>query len=114
MAWVIASRNSRAVEGDMTVDAAHPIEPPAIVRWARRVWRQSMALFARHGLYYNFRSIKGRIVALNVAGLTILVGGILYYNDTRDALIDARIKSLEVEADIIARAIASNSTDAVD
>jgi two-component system sensor histidine kinase ChvG len=73
-----------------------------------------MDLFARLGLYYNFHSIKGRIIALNVVGLAILVGGILYYNDTRDALIDARIKSLEIEADIIARAIASNSTDAVD
>jgi two-component system, OmpR family, sensor histidine kinase ChvG len=98
----------------MTVEAAQPVEPPAIVRWGRRAWRQSMALFARHGLYYNFRSIKSRIIAINVIGVCVLVAGMLLFNDTRDALINARIKSLEVEADIIARAIASNSTDAVD
>ena len=98
----------------MTVDAAQPIEPAAIVRRARLAWRQSMAFFARIGLYYNFHSIKGRIVALNLIGVGVLVGGMLYFNDTRNALIDARIKSLEVEADIIARAIASNSTDVVD
>ena len=95
----------------MTVDAAQPIEPADVVGRSHQAWRRAMSLFARLGLYYNFHSIKGRIVALNLIGVGVLVGGILYFSDTRNALIDARIKSLEVEADIIARSIASTSTD---
>lgn len=98
----------------MTVEAAQPVEAPQIVRLGRRAWRQLMAVSARLGLYYSFTSIKGRIVTLNVIGVMILIGGMLYLSDTRDALIEARIKSLEVEADIIARSIAQNSTDAPD
>jgi two-component system sensor histidine kinase ChvG len=97
----------------MTVEAAQPVEAPTVVHWGRRAWRRLMAIFARLGLYYSFSSIKGRIVALNVVGVCILVGGMLWFNDTRDALIKARIKSLEIEADIIARSIAQNSTDSI-
>ena len=98
----------------MTVEAAQSVEPSTMMRRGHQAWRHAMALFARLGLYYNFHSIKGRIVALNLIGVGVLVGGMLYFSDTRNALIDARIKSLEVEANIIARAIASNSTDAID
>ncbi len=73
-----------------------------------------MALFARLGLYYNFTTIRGRIVTLNVIGLAVLTVGMLYFNNIRGALITARIKSLEVEADIIARSLAQNSTDVPD
>jgi two-component system sensor histidine kinase ChvG len=98
----------------MTVEAAQPIDPPEVIRWSRRAWRQLMAFFARFGLYYSFTTIKGRIVTLNVIGVMILVAGMLWLSDTRDALIAARIKSLEIEADIIARSIAQNSTDMAD
>jgi two-component system sensor histidine kinase ChvG len=72
-----------------------------------------MALFARLGLYYSFTTIRGRIVTLNVIGLVVLTLGMLYFNNIRGALIDARIKSLEVEADIIARSLAQNSTESI-
>jgi two-component system sensor histidine kinase ChvG len=98
----------------MTVEAARPVGAPQVIRWGRRAWRQLMAAFARRGLYYSFTTITGRIVTLNVIGVMILIGGMLYFSNTRNALIDARIKSLEVEADIIARSIAQNSTDAPD
>jgi len=73
-----------------------------------------MSLLARFGIYYRFTTITGRILTLNVIGLVVLVVGLLYLNDFRDALIKARIKSLEIEADIIARSIAQNSTDSDD
>ncbi len=73
-----------------------------------------MARLAGLGLYYRFTTTRGRIVALNMVGLLIMGVGLLYLTDTRDALIEARIKSFEVEADIISRSLASNSTDAID
>jgi two-component system, OmpR family, sensor histidine kinase ChvG len=98
----------------MTVEAAQPVEAPYFVRWSRRAWRQLMAFFARLGLYYSFTTITGRIVTLNVIGMAFLIGAMLYFSNTRNALIDARIKSLEIEADIIARSIAQNSTEIPD
>ncbi len=73
-----------------------------------------MAKLAGVGLYYRFTTMRGRILALNMVGLLVMGIGLLWLTDTRDALIEARIKSFEVEADIIARSLASNSTDAID
>lgn len=94
----------------MTVEAARPLGETGLPRYGARLWRGLMRLFARLGITYRFTTIRGRILTLNVIGLVMLVGGILYLNDFRDALIKARIKSLEIEADIIARSIAQNST----
>lgn len=52
-------------------------------------------LFHRNGLQYRFTSLSGRIVVLNLFGLAILVGGILYLNQFREGLIEARAKSLQ-------------------
>jgi two-component system, OmpR family, sensor histidine kinase ChvG len=98
----------------MAIEAAQPAETSAVVRWGRRFWRQAMATLAGLGLYYRFTSIRGRIITLNLVGLLIMGAGLLYLTDTRDALIGARIKSFEVEANIIARAIAANNNDAID
>lgn len=65
-----------------------------------------MRLLARTGFYYRFTTITGRIVALNLISLIVLVVSMLYINDFRDGLIQTRIKSLQTQADIIARAIA--------
>ena len=67
------------------------------------------ALFHRNGLQYRFTSLSGRIVVLNLFGLAILVGGILYLNQFREGLIEARAKSLQTQGEIIASAIAQNS-----
>src|SRR4051812_24433127 len=47
-----------------------------------------------------------RIVLLNLAGLLVLVSGILYFNQFRQGLIDARIQSLLPQGHIIAAAVA--------
>src|SRR4029079_2296332 len=47
------------------------------------------------------------IVLLNIAGLIILVSGILYLNQFRQGLIDARVQSLLTQGQIIAAALAS-------
>jgi two-component system sensor histidine kinase ChvG len=51
--------------------------------------------------------LTSRIVLLNIAGLIILVSGILYFNQFRQGLIDARVQSLLTQGQIVAAAIAS-------
>lgn len=57
-----------------------------------------------------FSSLTRRIVVLNMAGLLVLVVGILYLNQWRAGLIDARVQSLRVQGEIIAAAIAGSAT----
>ncbi len=52
-------------------------------------------------------SLLARIVIINILGLIILVGGLLYFNQSRESLIDARVESLMTQARIMAAAIAS-------
>ena len=51
-----------------------------------------------------------RIVSLNLAGLVALVASILYLSQFRAGLIEARVQSLLVQAEIIAVAIAASAT----
>jgi two-component system sensor histidine kinase ChvG len=57
-----------------------------------------------------FQSVTRRIIVLNLAGLAVLVVGILYLNQWRAGLIDARVQSLRVQGEIIAAAIAASAT----
>ncbi|WP_306050252.1 sensor histidine kinase [Oceaniradius stylonematis] len=69
-------------------------------------------LFGRH----LFSSITRRILILNLAALGLLMSGILYLNQFRDGLIDARVESLMTQGEIIAGAIAASAsveTDAI-
>jgi two-component system sensor histidine kinase ChvG len=58
----------------------------------------------------GFSSLTRRIVFLNVAGLLALVIGILYLSQFRAGLIEAQIRSLVVQGEIIAGAIAASAT----
>jgi two-component system sensor histidine kinase ChvG len=57
-----------------------------------------------------FASLTRRIIALNLLALLVLVIGILYLNQWRAGLIDARVQSLRVQGEIIAAAIAASAT----
>ena len=57
-----------------------------------------------------FSSLTQRILVLNLAGLGVLVSGILYLNQYRDGLIDARVESLRTQGEIIASAIAASAS----
>jgi two-component system sensor histidine kinase ChvG len=74
--------------------------------WMRRApgWLAEHRPF-RHG----FSSLTRRIVVLNLIGLAILVSGILYLNQFRAGLIDAKVQSLLTQGEIIARAIAASA-----
>lgn len=55
-------------------------------------------------------SLKRRIVFLNLLGLVALLYGILYLNQFQAGLIDARVQSLLVQGEILARAVAGTAT----
>ncbi|MGI9413117.1 MAG: stimulus-sensing domain-containing protein, partial [Hyphomicrobiales bacterium] len=59
---------------------------------------------------YGFRSLTSRIVILNAVGLMILTGGILYLNQFRQGLTEARVHSLMTQGQIIAAAVAASAT----
>ncbi|MEM9331577.1 MAG: sensor histidine kinase [Pseudomonadota bacterium] len=57
-----------------------------------------------------FSSLTRRIVFLNMTALAVLLGTILYMNQFREGLIDAKIESLLTQGRIIAGAIAGSAT----
>jgi two-component system sensor histidine kinase ChvG len=59
---------------------------------------------------HAFSSITRRIIVLNLAALVVLVSGILFLNQFRAGLIDARVQSLTTQGEIIAAAIAASAT----
>ena len=67
----------------------------------------------RQGLVRRFwpHRLTSRIVLLNLLGLIVLVSGILYFNQFRQGLIDARVQSLTTQAQIIAAAVAGAATE---
>ncbi len=69
-------------------------------------WLKSPVRFFR---LYLFSSITRRIVFLNLAALIILLSGILYLNQFRAGLTDARVESLLIQGQIIASAIAASA-----
>ncbi|MFM9972970.1 MAG: stimulus-sensing domain-containing protein [Beijerinckiaceae bacterium] len=54
-------------------------------------------------------SLVRRIVLLNMAGLVALLLGFLWLNQTRLGVIDARVQSLKVQAEIISAAVAGTA-----
>jgi two-component system sensor histidine kinase ChvG len=57
-----------------------------------------------------FSSLTRRIIVVNLAALVVLVSGILYVNQFRAGLTDARVASLLVQGEIIAGALGASST----
>ena len=72
----------------------------------RRALSGAPHLLARLG----FSSLTRRIVFLNLAGLIVLLSGVLYLSQFRAGLIEARVQSLLVQGEIIAGAIAASAT----
>jgi two-component system sensor histidine kinase ChvG len=76
------------------------------IRQVRRFWRPVQRFLA----LTIFSSLARRIIVLNLAGLAVLVLGILFLNQWRTGLIEARVQSLRVQGEIIAAAIAASAT----
>lgn len=74
-----------------------------------RLYRGAVRLLRIVGLH-AFSSLTRRIIILNLAGLIVIVSGILYLNQFRAGLTDARITSLLTQGEIIAQTIAERAT----
>lgn len=80
------------------------------VRLMRPVFSRVTVPLRRFLGHHVFSSLTRRILILNLAALGVLVVGILYLNQFRDGLIDARVESLMTQGEIIAAAIAASAT----
>jgi two-component system sensor histidine kinase ChvG len=94
---------------------AADIERPAAVtarasRSGPSIWGRVTVPVRRVMGHYIFSSLTRRILFLNMAALGVLAVGILYLNQFRDGLIDARVESLMTQGEIIAGAIAASAT----
>ncbi len=105
------SDQSKTTDGnapaDITADDSGDDFAPAEAR------AKPLSVFQRASRYFlalTFSSLTRRIVSLNLAGLIVLVVGILYLSQFRAGLIDARAQSLLVQAEIISGAIAASAT----
>ncbi len=97
----------RSVPAPADDDAAEP---------GRRGWARPFSILRRVFGRAMFSSLTRRIIFLNLAALLVLLSGILYLNQFRDGLIDARVESLLTQGEIIAAAIAGSvsvETDAI-
>ena len=74
-----------------------------------KVLRGLMRLIRFAGLH-AFSSLTRRIIVLNLAALLVLVSGILYLNQFRAGLTEARVTSLLTQGEIIAQTIAERAT----
>jgi two-component system sensor histidine kinase ChvG len=86
---------------------------PATERRRSARWRAVRIAVARSWRVVSdsvFSSLTRRILILNLAALIALVSGILWLNQFRAGLIDARVESLLTQGEIIAGAIAASAT----
>ena len=74
------------------------------------IFRRLLASLRRFATLHVFTSLTRRIIILNLAALVVLVGGILFLNQFRAGLIDARVSALLTQGEIIAGAIAASAT----
>jgi two-component system, OmpR family, sensor histidine kinase ChvG len=82
----------------------------SLLKAGRERMGRALSWLADHLPFRNgFSSLTRRIVVLNLIGLAILVSGILYLNQFRAGLIDAKVQSLLTQGEIIARAIAASA-----
>ncbi len=104
----------------MTAETDRSWQEAEAITGVERVKRALRAVFARlrrplrwlfeHSPFsYGFSSLSRRIVVLNLIGLAILVSGILYLNQFRAGLIDAKVQSLLTQGEIIAGALAASA-----
>ncbi|MDO1584699.1 sensor histidine kinase [Rhizobium oryzicola] len=79
-------------------------------RTGRRLWSHPFTLIRRIFGNAVFSSLTRRILFFNIAATVVLVAGILYLNQFREGLIDARVESLLTQGEIIAGAISASAS----
>ncbi len=59
----------------------------------------------------KWKTITARILSINIFGLLILMGGMLYLNQFKEGLINSKIISLKNEGSVIAGALSQSAID---
>lgn len=93
MAQLVQHRDTEEAEGQAGSRWTHPFT------LIRRIFGNAV-----------FSSLTRRILFFNLAALIVLVGGILYLNQFREGLIDARVESLLTQGEIIAGAVSASAS----
>jgi two-component system sensor histidine kinase ChvG len=75
-----------------------------------RRWSHPFTIIRRIFGNAVFSSLTRRILFFNLAALLVLVSGILYLNQFREGLIDARVESLLTQGEIIAGAVSASAS----
>jgi two-component system sensor histidine kinase ChvG len=83
---------------------------PSATPMRQKNWIHPVTLVRRIFGHLIFSSLTRRILFLNLAALIVLVSGILYLNQFREGLIDARVESLLTQGEIIAGAVAASAS----
>jgi len=96
-----------AIETEDNADGKDP--GPSDIRTLTS-WAHPLKLVRRLFGHLIFSSLTRRILFLNLAALIVLVSGILYLNQFREGLIDARVESLLTQGEIIAGAVAASAS----
>ncbi len=90
------------------VEAAAASQKSKVLRLS--YWKRIRLRVSRFLGRYIFTSLTQRIILLNMGALVVLLSGILFLNQFRDSLIEARVESLLTQGEIIAGAIAAQAT----
>ena len=92
-------------------DLAKDPTAPARTRARRRSrWGRPFTFIRRILGHAVFSSLTRQILFFNLVALVVLVGGIMYLNQFREGLIDAKVESLLTQGEIIASAVSAQAS----
>ncbi|MGV3548164.1 stimulus-sensing domain-containing protein [Rhizobium sp.] len=92
-------------------DLVKQVTAPARSRGRRRSrWSRPFMFLRRILGHAVFSSLTRQILFFNLVALVVLVGGIMYLNQFREGLIDAKVESLLTQGEIIASAVSASAS----
>jgi two-component system sensor histidine kinase ChvG len=84
--------------------------PPRTRARRRSRWTRPFLFIRRILGHAVFSSLTRQILFFNLVALVVLVGGIMYLNQFREGLIDAKVESLLTQGEIIAAAVSAQAS----
>jgi two-component system sensor histidine kinase ChvG len=92
-------------------DLVKQVTAPVRTRARRRSrWSRPFTFIRRILGHAVFSSLTRQILFFNLVALVVLVGGIMYLNQFREGLIDAKVESLLTQGEIIASAVSAQAS----
>ncbi len=89
----------------------HIAVEPAERTTGQRASPSPLARFWRRITFGGFSSLTRRIIFLNLIALVVLVVAILFLNQARGSLIDAEVRGLTAQGELIANSLAAQATN---